>query len=197
MEPFIAQIQPFGFNFAVRGWSLCEGQLLPISSNTALFSLIGTTYGGDGRTTFALPDLRGRSIIGQGHGPGLQPRAMGQRLGTETHNLNTTELPASSTSVDLSGVTGTLKATTSDATADTPTQGFILAKVVAGENRSDTPEKIFAADTNANTVALGGVALSGSVNVALPGGNQPFNIMQPSEVINYSIALMGIFPSRN
>lgn len=93
MEPFIGQIQTFGFSFALRGWALCDGQLLPISSNTALFSLLGTTYGGDGRTTFALPDLRGRAAIHQGAGPGLSPRVIGSKGGAETVALSQNEIP--------------------------------------------------------------------------------------------------------
>lgn len=93
-EPFLAQISLFGSNFAPRGWALCDGQLLPISSNSALFSLLGTTYGGDGRTNFALPDLRGRVPIHAGDGPGLSSRRLGQRGGTETVILNTTQIPS-------------------------------------------------------------------------------------------------------
>ncbi|WP_432696104.1 tail fiber protein [Marinobacterium sp. YM272] len=84
-EPFIGEIIMFGGNFAPRGWAFCDGQLLPIAQNTALFSIIGTTYGGDGRTTFALPDLRGRVPVGEGSGPGLTPRTLGAKFGTETH----------------------------------------------------------------------------------------------------------------
>ncbi len=93
-NPFIAEIIMFGGNFAPRGWALCEGQILPISSNQALFSLLGTTYGGDGRTTFALPDLRGRVPIGTGNGPGLTSRGLGASGGVETHPLSTGETPA-------------------------------------------------------------------------------------------------------
>lgn len=93
-EPFIAQITMFGGNFAPRGWAFCDGQLLSVSSNTALFSLLGTTYGGDGRTTFALPDLRGRFPMHAGTGPGLTPRTQGQKSGTESHNITVNQLPA-------------------------------------------------------------------------------------------------------
>ena len=93
-EPFIGQIQPFAFNFAPRNWALCDGQLLPISQNTALFSLIGTTYGGDGRTTFGLPDLRGRVPIHQGHGPGLSSYVIGQTGGSATNTLTQAQMPS-------------------------------------------------------------------------------------------------------
>ena len=92
-EPFIGEIRIFGFNFAPRGWALCDGQLLPISQNSALFSLLGTIYGGDGRTTFALPDLRGRAALHEGTGPGLSPRQLGQRSGSETNTLTVNQLP--------------------------------------------------------------------------------------------------------
>lgn len=93
-EPFIAQITMFGGNFAPRGWAFCDGQLMSISSNTALFSLLGTTYGGDGRTTFALPDLRGRVPMHPGSGPGLTPRQLGQKGGTETNTLTVAQMPS-------------------------------------------------------------------------------------------------------
>jgi len=96
MEQFLGQIQAFGFNFAPRGWAKCEGQLLPISSNDALFSLLGTTYGGDGRTTFGLPDLRSRSIVGVGQGPGLSSIRQGQMRGTEHVTLTGSNLPSHS-----------------------------------------------------------------------------------------------------
>jgi microcystin-dependent protein len=92
-EPYIGQIQIFGCNFSVRGWAQCQGQLLPISSNQALFSLLGTTYGGDGRSTFALPDLRGRSIVGVGSGPGLNPIRLGTSGGSNSHSLTVAEMP--------------------------------------------------------------------------------------------------------
>lgn len=94
MEPFIGQIQAFGFNFAPRGWALCNGQLLPIAQYSALFSLLGTTYGGDGRTTFGLPDLRGRAPMHFGNGPGLTSRQLGQRGGAESVTLTTAQLPS-------------------------------------------------------------------------------------------------------
>lgn len=101
MEPFIGQIIMFGGNFAPRGWAKCDGQLLPISTNTALFSILGTTYGGDGRTTFALPDLRGKAPMHAGHGPGLSDRRLGSKGGSESNTLNITQLPSHSHSVSL------------------------------------------------------------------------------------------------
>ena len=93
-EPFLGEIRAFGFNFAPRGWAMCSGQILPIAQNTALFSLLGTTYGGNGQTTFALPDLRGRAPVHQGQGPGLSNKSLGEQAGQETHTLIVTEMPA-------------------------------------------------------------------------------------------------------
>ena len=98
MEPFIGQVIAFGGNFAPRGWAFCDGQLLAISQNTALFSILGTIYGGDGRTTFALPDLRGRATVHPGNGPGLSSRRLGEKGGSETNTLTTNQLPSQSCS---------------------------------------------------------------------------------------------------
>ncbi len=99
MEPFIAQIMFFGGNFAPRGWAFCDGQIMSIAQNTALFSLLGTTFGGNGQTTFALPDLRGRSIVHPGQGPGLSPIVNGEVSGAETHTLLSTEMPLITTAL--------------------------------------------------------------------------------------------------
>ena len=106
MEPFLGQIQAFGFNFAPRGWSKCEGQLLPISQWTALFSLLGTTFGGDGRTTFGLPDLLSRSIVGMGQGPGMDNITWGERGGNYTYTLTTQQMPSHAHSVQVAGNSG-------------------------------------------------------------------------------------------
>src|SRR3712207_3315813 len=107
-EPFIGEIRMVGFNFAPRGWATCDGQLLSIAQNTALFSLLGTTYGGNGQTTFALPDLRGRAALHQGQGPGLTNRVIGEASGTETVTLTTNQMPSHSHGVNAnSGEAGT------------------------------------------------------------------------------------------
>ncbi len=173
MEPFLGQIQPFGFNFAPRGWAKCDGQLLSISENQALFSLLGTIYGGDGRTTFALPDLRGRLMLHEGNGPGLSDRPIGERTGSETNTLTTGQLPAHGHGVNI-------PISTEDADGDDP-DGNVLA--VGGENLyNSTPSQ-------------------GSsyrpFNTANTGGGQSVNNMQPYLVINICIALTGVFPSRN
>ena len=171
-EPFIGQIQTFGFNFAPRGWAKCDGQLLAISSNTALFSLLGTTYGGDGRTTFGLPDLRGRAALHQGGGPGLTNRKIGQKAGAETVTLNASTMPTHTH-------VATLKATTSDGAPGTPT-----GKVLAPKNQYLT------GTSNTNMGAS-------SITNANTGGSQAITNMQPFQVINYCIALQGLFPSKN
>lgn len=106
MEPFLGQIQAFGFNFAPRGWAMCQGQLLPISANTALFSLLGTTFGGDGRTTFALPDLRSRSIVGMGQGPGLDNITWGERGGAISHTMTVAQMPNHTHNIGVTSETG-------------------------------------------------------------------------------------------
>ena len=171
MEPFLGQIQAFGFNFNPRGWAKCEGQLLPINQNEALFSLLGTTYGGDGRTTFGLPDLRGRSIVGIGQGPGLSNISQGQRSGSESITLNTTNLPPHNHPVKVAVNTANGEESTStlylsshaSAFSDAPTTGAVLAGVSSG-----------------NT-----------------GSGSPFSNRDPYLGINVCIALQGIFPSRN
>lgn len=171
MEPFIGQIQLFGFNFAPRGWAFCEGQLLAISQYTALFSLLGTTYGGDGRTTFGLPDLRGRVPIGPGTGPGLSTYRWGQKGGQERVTLNINEIPSH---------THTMMATT-----------------VAGS--SSNPSGMLLAETGALDKEYGTGALTAMNNQAIGqmGGNQPHNILQPYLAVYYCIALVGVFPSRS
>ncbi len=170
-EPFIGQIQMFAGNFAPRGWALCHGQLLSISSNEALFSLIGTIYGGDGRTTFGLPDLRGRAAMGEGSGPGLSSRRLGQKLGRETNTLNVAQLPSHSHTVAAQVNT--------DAAAVTAPANHFLA-----------PAEAYA------TAGTAGAHLGG-VTCGNTGGSQPVNNIEPSQVLNYIIALVGIYPSRN
>lgn len=172
-EPFIGQIITTGFNFAPIGYALCNGQLMSIAQNTALFSLLGTQFGGDGITTFALPDLRGRASINQGQGPGLTNRVMGEASGEVNHTLITNEMPMHNHGVMASGVGGN---SISPKTAYPAVDG--------GETSS--------------TYSTGGT--TGQMNpmmLSLAGGSQPHNNMQPYLVISFSIALEGIFPSRN
>ncbi len=175
IDPYIGQIILFGGNFAIRNYAQCDGQLLPISQNTALFSLLGTTYGGDGRTTFALPDLRGRSPVHFGQGPGLSTYTIGQRGGTETETLNATQIPAHSHSAEL-------PVSTDEADATSPNGTVLGAQPNA---RGTVP--------NYSTAAADG---NMSVSVANEGGSQPHNNRAPYQVLNYQIALVGIYPSR-
>ncbi len=168
MEPFIGQIQLFGFNFAPRGWALCRGQLLPISQNTALFSLLGTIYGGDGRTTFGLPDLRGRVAIGFGQGPGLSNHNIGQRSGAENSTLTEANLAPHNHKIGVANTDG-------DDSDPTIANGF-------GASSND----LYLEDYPAGT-SLGDTV----------GSSTPFTNMQPYLALNYCIALTGVYPSRN
>jgi len=184
MDPFLAEIVMFGGNFAPRGWALCDGQLLAISQNTALFSLLGTTYGGDGRTTFALPDLRGRAAVHAGTGPGLTNRRLGERSGTEHNILNVTQIPSHSHAASL-------KVSNADATVSAATQGASIATPGTSDGRSFTGTLGYGA--GAPNVDLS----AASVTTGNTGGNQSVNNMQPYEVVNYIICMQGAFPSRS
>lgn len=185
-SPFIGQIQLFGFNFAPRGWAFCDGQLLPISSNTALFSLLGTTFGGDGRTTFALPDLRGRSAVSPGNGPGLSPVAHGQRAGAETVTLNVNTLPSHS-HVATSSLATTVSGSSDDADGTSP------ANALPGT----TGEDVYSSGTADSPMDPAAASTGGSITVGNTGNNQAFGIRSPYIGIYHSIALVGVFPSRN
>ena len=171
-EPFIAQIQIFAGNFAPRGWAFCSGALLPISQNTALFSLIGTTYGGDGRTTTGLPDLRGRAPMHPGRGPGLTARRLGERGGTETVTLTTAQMANHDHTAMGSSTAANQRVTT----------GHVVA---TGGGRG---ANLYQNDTTNNTVTFRELGEAGS-------GAAHAN-MQPFLTLNYLIALQGIFPSR-
>lgn len=166
-EPFIGELRAFGFNFAPRGWAHCDGQLLAISSYSALFSLLGTTFGGDGRTTFGLPDLRGRTALHLGTGPGLTPRTWGQKSGQETVTLTTNEMPSHTHNFRAS--------------AETANQGKPQGHQIAGGT-------FYHAATNDATLAP---------SIVNTGGSQPHQNMQPFLVVNWCIALTGVFPSRS
>lgn len=169
-EPFIGEIRPFPYNFAPRGWAFCSGQILAIAQNTALFSLLGTTYGGNGQTTFALPDLRGRVPIHQGQGPGLANYTIGELGGAETISLLVNELPAH---------THTLVASAGAANATSPTNNLLAAVRLSAYNNGPA------------TSVLSSTALANT------GSGTPHENRQPYLVISYCIALEGIFPSRN
>jgi len=180
MDGVLAVIWMFGGNFAPRNWALCQGQLLPISQNTALFSLLGTIYGGDGRTTFQLPDFRGRMAIGDGNGPGLSNRNIGQIGGQESVILNPTQMPSHSHVATTNVQVGVNNAAGDEGNAS----GQIIANHTGG----------FSEDLSAGSF-LGGA--SGTTTVQNTGGNLSHNNMPPYLVVNYVICLAGLFPSRN
>ena len=184
MNPFLAQIIMFGGNFAPRGWAFCAGQILPINQYTALFSLLGTTYGGDGRTTFGLPDLRGRNPIHAGNGPGLTPRQLGQVGGLETTVLQTSNLPPHNHA-------GVLKVSSADSTAATAAAGASIGTPGTSDGRAFTPTLGY--NTGTPDVTLN----PGSVATGMTGAGQAANNMGPYQVLNYIIALEGTFPSRS
>jgi microcystin-dependent protein len=181
-EPFIGEIKIFGFNFAPRGYMTCQGQTLSIAQNTALFSLLGTTYGGNGQTTFALPDLQGRRPVGQGQGPGLSSYQMGQVSGTENITLLPNNMPMHAHPGQ--GLTVNIPVSTGGADASSP----------AGAYLADTGTEIFSSAATAGQ-SYGAGTIGG--NTGMAGGSQPFGILNPYLCINYSIATEGIFPSRN
>lgn len=177
-DPFVAEIRAFPFNFAPRGWAFCNGQLLPLSQNTALFSLLGTTYGGNGQSTFALPNLQGSVAMHPGQGPLLSLHDLGEIGGTETVTLLQSEIAAH---------THPLRACDADATEDVAT-GLLPAKGLYDDLTTAGPIGGYSA-LNPNT-SMAPQALG------LSGGNLPHNNMQPYITLNYCIALQGVFPPR-
>ena len=187
MDPLMGQITLFAGNFAPRNWAFCDGQLLAISQNSALFSILGTTYGGDGRTTFALPDLRGRAPIHAGTGPGLTPRNLGSRSGIEENVLNVNQLPSHNHLA-----TNDLKVSSGNATQQIATAGSSIATPGSPGGRGFDATYGFNQTTPDVSLNSGGPITTGNT-----GSNLPINNMQPYLTINYIIALQGIFPSRN
>ena len=165
-EPFLGQISVFAFSFAPRGWAQCNGQVLPIAQNQALFALLGTTYGGNGTTTFALPDLRGRAAM---HVSAAHPQ--GQSAGEESHTLSTTEMPSHSHGASCNNT---------------------------GSNQPSPAGNVWGADANGNALfAASAGSTCSTLAIATAGGGQAHDNMAPSLVVNFCIALQGIFPSRN
>jgi len=195
-SPLMTTIIGWGANFAPRSWAFCHGQLLAISSNTALFSLLGTMYGGDGRTTFGLPNLAGRVPIGAGQSPGTSNWPQGALAGSETETLTQLQLPAHNHSASTSGMHATIPALSAAGTTATPGDTLALARGTASVGPSTGSANIYgpasAADTN-----LSPAPVTGNVTIGNTGGSQPVSIVQPLQVIQFIIALEGIFPSRN
>ena len=171
-DPFVAEIRIFPFNFAPKGWAWCDGQLLPLSQNTALFSLLGTTYGGNGKSNFALPDLQGRAPMHPGQGPGLSLHDLGETGGSETVSLLESEIPSHSHA--------------------------LRAYNDVGEDRIPNPSESMARSTGGNLYAPTGGAMIFMAPEALApaGGDQPHNNMQPYLTFYFCIALQGVFPPR-
>ena len=175
MDPFIAEIRIFPFNFAPRGWAFCDGQILPISQNTALFSLLGTTYGGDGKSNFALPNMQGNAPMHPGQGPGLSLHDLGETGGSEAVTLLESELPAHS---------HFMRAHNGDqADHQIPGPTTSLAQSANGNAYQST--------ANSNLAQLADQILTPA------GGDQPHNNMQPYLTLNFCIALQGVFPPRS
>jgi len=172
-DPFVAEIRIFPFFFAPKGWAFCDGQLMPISQNTALFSLLGTTYGGDGKSTFALPNMQGNAPMQPGQGQGLSLRDLGEMSGVESITLLVSEIPVH---------THSMKASIENATQKTLTPNITLASSVSGSLYQD--------NTNSNLVQMAFQALPPA------GGGLPHNNMQPYLTLNFCIALQGVFPQR-
>lgn len=171
-EPFLGEIRLFPYNFAPVGWAYCNGQLLSIAQNTALFSLLGTNYGGDGETTFGLPDLRGRAALQQGQGPGLGSYSLGETGGSETVTLAITQIPAH---------THTLNASTGPGSQQSPANAYLATDATASVANYSTTEN--------TQMAAGAIGSS--------GGSQPHTNMPPFLTLAYCIALQGIFPPPN
>lgn len=179
-DPFIGEIKMFASNFAPRGYSMCNGQLLPIQQNAALFALVGTTYGGNGVSTFGLPNFQGRSPVHWGTGAGLTPMVLGQESGTETVTLLTSQMPAHTHGMSLA-------VSTEAASADAPIANGYLG---------------IAADSGSAAVNIYSAAKGTGVNLALQqstvvGGSQPFAIRNPYLAVTFIIALVGEYPTRN
>jgi microcystin-dependent protein len=172
-SPFVAEIRIFACNFAPTGWATCDGQLLPISQNTALFSLVGTFYGGDGKSTFALPDLQGRAPMQPGQGPGLSLHDLGESGGSETVTLLESEIPSHRHA---------LMASVENGTQGTLAPNVTLLSSVGGQ--------LYQSNVNANLVTMNFQALTAA------GSNLPHNNLMPYLTLNFCIALQGVFPAR-
>lgn len=211
-EPYVGQIMQVGFNFAPIGWASCNGQIMGIQQNMALFSLIGTTFGGNGQSTFGLPNAAGRGFVGLGQSSASgQTYVWGQISGTETETLTIANMPAHNHVATFTGIAGTTSATGSlQAISDvsggqqvnTPEAGSLLANCA---NAGSQAVKIYVpSGTTGTSVNLGGVNITGgnftpqgSVQVGIAGSNIPFSVMNPYVAVQTNIALSGIFPSRN
>jgi microcystin-dependent protein len=179
--PFVAEIRIFGFGFPPTGWAFCDGQLLPISQNTALFSLLGTFYGGDGKSTFALPDLQGSAATNQGQGSGLQQWFLGEQQGSQFVTLIQSEMPTHNHFFMTTSVNGT----------NQTAAGGQLAKGFKGNLQSSNTAKMYSATASPNPVTQ-----MNPQALAIAGGSLPHNNMMPYLTLNFCIAMQGVFPPR-
>lgn len=177
MDPFVGEIRAVGFGFAPRGWALCDGSLIQIRQYTALFSLLGVQYGGDGRNTFALPDLRGRAIVNAGQGPGLTNYPIGTRTGTESEVLGLAQMPA-----HTHGFGGQFNVSTASGGVSSPANNFL----------GILPQLQYAEEAGTGSMAAGSISGTGTA----VGNGQAHDNRQPYLALNYVIALEGVFPSR-
>lgn len=194
MDGTIAEIRMFAGNFAPRNWAYCAGQLEAISQNQALFSLVGTIYGGDGRTTFALPDFRGRAPVGTGHGPGLTNRVLGSRYGYEDHTLTVAEMPSHTHTAVVTGSPSATAAVNagSTGTSNNP-EGNYWGPAGLGQSIYSDSAAVEMASDAVQITSITGLGITNSVT----GGSNGFSISQPSLVMNFIICVVGIYPSRN
>ncbi|MEH6353868.1 phage tail protein [Pseudomonas sp. 3JA] len=195
MEVFMGTIQPFAFNFAPNGWAQCNGQSLPIAQYQALFSLLGTYYGGNGTTNFMLPNLQGRLPLGQGNGQGLTPRVMGEVSGTENVTATINNLPAHThTLAGLTASTTLQLANPASNPVNTPTA---TNSFIGTSGTGPGSAAIYSDQIGASPVPVKGVSTSIDGTISPAGNGLPMAVMNPFLVVNFSVALNGLFPSRN
>ena len=205
MEGYIGEVRAFASTWAPRNWVFCQGQLLSISQNEALYSIVGTTYGGDGRTTFALPDLRGRTIIGAGQGNGLTNRKLGASIGNEEEYLTMTEMPAHDHIAIVSSASGAgtvsgdvkIPVNTTGGDDDIATNNFISADANGEKRFANSPSSGTYLGALASDLAVDLSSIDVTVNVINTGNGLPFDKMKPATVSNYIICIVGIYPSRS
>ena len=197
MDPFVGQIMTVGFNFAPQGWAICSGQLLPIQQNAALYSLLGQKYGGNGTTTFGLPNLSGRRVVGTGQGAGLSNYVLGQVGGAENVTLSLPQLPAHTHPATFSGAGSSLSASSSvQATAAGPVANGPLGHVTDLAPDPTSKPAIYTPAGSVADTALGGLNVAGTVTVAAAGNGQPVSVLDPYLALTMIIAVQGIFPTR-
>lgn len=192
-QSYIGAISGWAPAFAPRNWAFCQGQLLPVNQYTALYAIVGTTYGGNGQSNFGLPNLQGRVPIGAGQSPGTSLHPLGQQAGQESVTLTQQQMPAHNHNATATA-SASLPASGAAATSATPTAESVLASASGTYGRDSVDVKIYAPAPGSVSVPL---STSATVTVGATGGNQPFSILQPYTVINYIICLQGLFPPRD